>query len=613
MKKIYPLFIFLVFIYGCVYYNTLFNAKKEFEQAENKRKSSGVRTARVNYNNVIKKCAYIVKEYKNSKYADDALFLLSKALFYKGTNYTQSIENFKQLIEFYPKSEFVPESKIYIARAEYKLNKKDEAITDLKELLDSNIKEKYKAKVLLLLAGYYADEKDYDKAINYLTRLIDKYGKSEEYSQALIKLGNLYYEQKKYDESLKIFNKIVKQRHFEKKVKLDAQYYIALNYFELKKTDMALKKVSKLMIKETRNEQIPKIRILKARILTQKKQYDKAIALFEAVFKDNRRTKYSAEAAYRIAEIYFDYLKDYQKAIQYYNKVKTEKRDSEFKEDALIKSSIASQIIQYYKPQKNIDPLKLINQQMKLAEYYFDFLNKPDSTLKIYDNIFRFKDSLSVRYNNLTKKITGIAKVDSTDSLNYQNYKIKIKNLTDKKEYYNKIMKTYKTEIIPKIYFNKIWLFKNIYKDTLKAKEIFNELKEKYPQNKYRFAAEELLKNKKVVFHTPQEILDWKKYNNAIAVMDSMPKTALSELEQLKNTTDEKLKEKVKFALGYISYFSLQDTLSAKPYFKDLYETDTYGPFIRKFYDGNRFTVLDSLNIPNSLLNDEDKSKKKKK
>ena len=356
MKKIYfVLLIFLLFLAGCVYYNTLYNAKKVFREAEEQRENQGAARARSKYNTVIKKCAYIVKEYKNSKYADDALFLLSKALFYKGANYTQAIENFEQLIKFYPKSEFVPEAKIFIARSKYKLNVKGEAYIQLEKILQSDVDDKYKAEAMLLLAKYYSYDEKYEKAENYLKQLISKYKKSDEFAKAMVMLGEIYYKQKKFSESLEIFKKISKQKHFEKRIKLDAVYYMALNHFEMKHTQEAFKIVSKLLLRETRSNVIPKIRILQARILVQKGEYNKAINLFSAVMKDNRRTYYSAEAAYRIGEIYFNYIKNYQKAIEFYNKVKTEKRDSEFKEDAMIKSSIASQIIQYHNPPQDVE------------------------------------------------------------------------------------------------------------------------------------------------------------------------------------------------------------------------------------------------------------------
>ncbi len=613
MKKYFFLIVIVILLVsGCVYYNTFFNAKKAFKEAENIRKtqknSSG---ALSKYNIVIKKCAYIVKEYKNSKYADDALFLLSKALFYKGSNYTQAIENLEQLIEFYPESEFVPEAKIYIARSKYKLNKKEEAYQYLEKMLNSKVDDKYKAEALLLLAKYYDQDEIYDKAIEKLNTLIKNYPKSEQYPDALITIGKIYIKRKEYKKSLEVFEKIYKTKRFSKHIHLDAQYYIALNYYELKETEKALKIITKLLLKETRSREIPKLRMLNAKILVQKGEYDKAITLFQAIMKDNRRTNFSAEAAYYIGETYFTYLKNYKKAIEFYNKVKTEKNSSEFVEDAIIKSAISSQIIQYYNPTKNIDPLNLLNQQMKLGEYYFDILNQPDSTLKIYRGIFAFKDTLKSKLDSLVAEINRkSAVVDTTDSLNYK-AKDELNALKDKEKSLINIMETYNKKILPKIYFNEVWLYLKSYKDTLKAKEIFNKLKEKFPESRARYAAKALLEGKTPRYITPKEKEEWKIYQTAIAEMDSLPQNALQKLKKISESKDKEISEKSKFALGYISLFVMRDTLNAKKYFDQLIDNVTYSSFIKKFYNGKKFTIIDTMHIPDKIEIDDDKSKKK--
>ena len=77
---------------GCVYYNTFFNAEKYFAEAQDiELKDDGRPQASAiqKYNKAIKKCGIVLTDYKDSKYADDALFMLARCLYYIGRNYTQ--------------------------------------------------------------------------------------------------------------------------------------------------------------------------------------------------------------------------------------------------------------------------------------------------------------------------------------------------------------------------------------------------------------------------------------------------------------------------------------------------------------------------------------------
>ncbi|HOQ80892.1 MAG TPA: tetratricopeptide repeat protein, partial [Candidatus Cloacimonadota bacterium] len=128
----------VLFFTSCAYYNTFYNAKKYFESAQKKpltNRNKPSANAIEEYNKVIKKCGVILTDYKDSKWADDALFLLAKALYYRGNNELQALEKAEDLIKFYPDSPFVPESHILIARINYTLYKKDEAFKKLQDFL----------------------------------------------------------------------------------------------------------------------------------------------------------------------------------------------------------------------------------------------------------------------------------------------------------------------------------------------------------------------------------------------------------------------------------------------------------------------------------------------
>ena len=87
MKK-YLFIAGLFLLSSCAYYNTFFNAKKYFREANKLPLVKGRSSSEANkkYNKAIKKCGIIITDYKNSKYVDDAVFMLGKIFYFKGIN-----------------------------------------------------------------------------------------------------------------------------------------------------------------------------------------------------------------------------------------------------------------------------------------------------------------------------------------------------------------------------------------------------------------------------------------------------------------------------------------------------------------------------------------------
>ncbi|HHE40430.1 MAG TPA: tetratricopeptide repeat protein, partial [Candidatus Cloacimonetes bacterium] len=182
MRRIsWLVFTILIVVSGCVYYNTFFNAEQYFKQAqEMELRENGRPTASAiqNYNNAIKKCGIVLTDYKDSKYADDALFLMARCFYYIGRNYTQAIKHFEDLIEFYPESEFVPDANLYIAKCKYKFHRKDEAYALLHDFLQDTKMKDHFPKALKILADFHLEEEDYVNADYYLNRIIENFPKS---------------------------------------------------------------------------------------------------------------------------------------------------------------------------------------------------------------------------------------------------------------------------------------------------------------------------------------------------------------------------------------------------------------------------------------------------
>ena len=625
---------------GCVYYNTFFNAEKYFDEAqEMELNDNGKPTTNAiqKYKKVIKKCGIVLEYYENSKYSDDALLLMAKSFFYIGRNYTQTISTLEDMIKFYPESELVPNAKLYIARAKYEFRQEEEAYDLLHEFLTDNDLKDHHPKALKILANYRLLENDYVQTDYYLNRLIEEYPDSDEYEEAFFLQGKSQNEAGNYDKSNEIFLKLLKSK-VTKKTKFNAKYYIALNYLLMEKYQQAADYATKLLKDEYRDNKISRIRLIQARSYGELDNIDDAVALLEAITEDNRNTSLSAEAVYFLGEIHFYKLKEYSAAIEFYNKVRSEDRDSEYLEDSILQSVIASQIIQYYNPTSTISAEELINQQFKLAEFYIEYLEMPDSALIVYDDIIQQEvkfstaiDTIQIQLDSLFTIIDSLAMADSlqqatrSDSVKgdgneevdsqranlnaeYNSLKLLLKNATENVSLYQK-------EFVPFAKFTKLWLFKKVIIDSIRVDVIYNELLVDYPDNKYTYAAEQFLAGKdSIIITTRKQIKETAEYNFAIHYVETQPEKSVEFLVPIANNIQHEYRLQALYSLGYINYFVLIDSLSAKPYFDSVLaytENSDYKTEVSKFYDGNNFIKISRLPFIESMIQaklDKDKA-----
>ena len=78
----------LLWVSGCAYFNTFYNAQQYFRDAENIRITKGGTSVPVSamdkYGKTIKKCETVLKDYPESKYRTDAVLLMAISRYYRG-------------------------------------------------------------------------------------------------------------------------------------------------------------------------------------------------------------------------------------------------------------------------------------------------------------------------------------------------------------------------------------------------------------------------------------------------------------------------------------------------------------------------------------------------
>ncbi len=408
----------LALLFACEV-NTMFNARSYYKQAQDQPLNNQGRPnaqAVDNYTKTIKKCGIIITDRKKGASLEEAYFLMAKALYYKGNSAFQAKDQFDNILLLFPKSRYVPESHLFIARILREINQKKEAERRLDEFIRNPLFLKDHPKALFLMADFAIKDKDYIKAQYYLERIIKDYPKTREYREAYFLFGKNYFEQKDFAKSLEAFETMQSARRIDKQLKMDGRYYIGLNQLELGQTNNALKTAKSLVKNETRPDKIPLVRLLKARAQFALGDSVSAKSEIDYITKNNPRTESSAAALYYLAEHQYYTTGDVAKAVANYNRVRTEFSASPLSTESQNKATALGKV----KPPANLNSETNLNQFLDFhylaAESFLGALALPDSAISRYHKVINEKSVLNAQLDSLLIYIGQ--KQTALDSLN---------------------------------------------------------------------------------------------------------------------------------------------------------------------------------------------------
>jgi len=386
--RIFGLVFVAIALSGCVYYNTFYNARKAFNDAEKSRKASQYSNARVNtsqYNVAIEKSLKVVESYPNSKYFDDALFVLGVSYYYT-QKYSKAERRFREILANYPKSKYVPESEVYLAKTKLKLLDESGAMEQFQSVFNSKTRREFKSEAAMALGTYHFDNKDYKLALPYFLAVRDSLGNDEEkkVAQRFIADGefNLY----RFADAQSAYLQILGMKP-DKDDKYHALFQAASSAFRLMKIRQGIDYLSTLMSDELYFDSLS---VLKLKV-AEGHEYNEDIDQAESIYRDVGETavnkKYACEAFYKLGLIYqFDYDK-LDEAKKYYDKAVEANRSSDFGKDALQRSSDIGKLATFARTSvvDSTATQDVIDQagetQYQLAELYWFSLNKPDTAM----------------------------------------------------------------------------------------------------------------------------------------------------------------------------------------------------------------------------------------
>lgn len=393
-KRVTPWLLLTTLIFvalsGCgVYYNTFYNAKKAFNEAEGERKSTKPGQAeriRTNlYETAIDKSLKVVDNHPNSKYYDDAVYVLGVSYFYT-KQYSKAERRFREILTNYPESDFARDSRLYLAKSMLQQEAEDEAMDLFAELFDSDINKTFKAEAAIALGNYQFERGNYKLSNRYFIAIRDTLGNDIEKAIAQLRIADGLLAQWRYADALGAYLQILGMNPT-----VDQKYHALLHSAEaaymLQRVDVGQDYLRTLAEDQLYFDSLAILQLEMADGYEWQDRLDKAEELYKKVAEEAPNSLHKARADLMLGLIYqYDY-DDLTHAKEFYDAAVTANRNCEWGQQALQLSSDIGKLETFARTIKidSTTSQDMIDEaaytQFQLAELYWFKLSKPDTAM----------------------------------------------------------------------------------------------------------------------------------------------------------------------------------------------------------------------------------------
>ncbi|UCC79148.1 MAG: tetratricopeptide repeat protein [Candidatus Zixiibacteriota bacterium] len=385
---------------GCVYFNTFFNAKKKFREAEETQKknregqqktgalnqprgggagsryqtggrntggnqgaqsqSSVTPQVRLLYEDAIKKASKVLKFHPESKYVDDALWLIGKSYF-NMNDYIPADRKFQELVINHPNSKFADDSYFYSGLCQIELGNEELAGKAFSRVESLFPESHYIDDIYFAKGKIDKNENNCTAAIDQFNLYIEKFPGGDSAAKALFLIGQCKEEMKDNYDAYLTYSR-VKDHNPDRELYFDAALASAVAVLKTDSLHMGMEILDDLAKDERYFDYSSRIRLKIAEGYYLQEEIEKAIEEYNNVTTQSPRTDESAEAYYHLGLIYQNDLFDIAKAKDAFTKAQSESNTSEYKNLALSKSAQIAKLESYQMELQRADSLLMAEQ-----------------------------------------------------------------------------------------------------------------------------------------------------------------------------------------------------------------------------------------------------------
>ena len=386
----------LLFVFSsCAYFNTFYNARQYFEQAEKQRLEKAGESippgAIDAYGKVIDKSQYVIDKYPDSKLVKEALLLIGMSRFHR-KEYRIAETVFKQYVETY--ADDVDQAEYWLALCKWKLGKPQPALDVLQSMLETATDKNFISSIYLSKAEINLDIDNSKLALEYLVLAAETNKDRDERGQIYYRIAELAYNAEDYEQALSANTEVVKNST-SKKRKEEANLQIVRIHRLLGNWDTVKDLIKSMLLDETFKTIHGDLDLELVKLYQMDGLMEEAITRIESIKEDYKNSKTSAEAYYIHGEIaLYDYW-NLDDAKKYFEWVTREYRQSTYTSTANLR---AKEITKY---QESLEEITTLDDHILLTIAVLDSLNDDSLKLVREKEVNNSRISIASHYYNL--------------------------------------------------------------------------------------------------------------------------------------------------------------------------------------------------------------------
>jgi len=293
----------LLFLKGCAYFNTFYNAEEHFDLAERIRiENLGNQIPSLSiqeYGKAIDKSEKVLREYSDSRYVADALLLKGKSHYFR-REYDSAVSSFNKLIQ---EEGFELEAKYWLALCKWRDLKPQPAINDLKSLIGEIDSKEFRSRIYLSLGEIYLSIDNSEDAYNNLDRGANLSKNRLMREQIYFQIAEISFEKKDFNKALEGYEKVLGSTSSLKRIQ-ESNLKIVQIYRLNGELEKSANRIQKLIIDEDFNSIKSDLDLELTKIEFDRGKVDFAIQNYDRIGKDYPNTQTAIESYYLLSEIY---------------------------------------------------------------------------------------------------------------------------------------------------------------------------------------------------------------------------------------------------------------------------------------------------------------------
>ena len=410
----------LLFLKGCAYFNTFYNAEEHFETAERIRienlGSNLPSRAIQEYGKAIEKSEKVLREYSDSRYVKNARLLKGKSHYFR-REYDSAVSIFSQLIQ---EKDFNLEAKYWLALCKWKDLKPQPAINDLKNLISGVESDEFKSRIFLSIGEIYLSINDSENAYQNLNKGANLSKNRLLREEVYFQIAEISFKNNDFDKALDSYQKVLSNTISITRIQ-ESNLKIVQIYRLRGELEKSANIIQDLLVDEDFNSIKADLDLELIKIEFERGKIDFAIQNYDRIGKDYPNTKTAIEAYFLLSEIYLSssYL-DFEKVQFFMNESMRQNTNSSFKQIINKRRNDIDKLIQLDIELKQLKNSERVENLFLTGQILAFNLAKYDESKTYFEEIIFKNESSDFYLQSLFALYTLNLKINNDEYLNYR-------------------------------------------------------------------------------------------------------------------------------------------------------------------------------------------------